>query len=112
VNIAWKYLYSAKDSWLGPTQNLGSIGALYNLTMDPYEKYDMIFNGAAPMRVMTTSDDRRGSFENRSAIIWTRVSSMMTATSMCSWSVPGKAREEILWATDKEDHAVQTCRIW
>jgi hypothetical protein len=42
VNIGWKYLWSAKDSWLGPTQNLGSIGALYNLTMDPYEKYDMI----------------------------------------------------------------------
>jgi hypothetical protein len=25
--------------------NLGATGALYNLTMDPYEKYDMIFNG-------------------------------------------------------------------
>ncbi len=33
-------------------------GALYNLTMDPYEKYDMIFNGAAPMRVMTSSPGR------------------------------------------------------
>jgi arylsulfatase A-like enzyme len=55
VHIAWKYLYTAKDSWLGATANLGSIGALYNLTMDPYEKYDMIFNGAAPSRVLTTS---------------------------------------------------------
>ena len=53
VNIAWKYLYTAKDSWLGAQANLGSIGALYNLTMDPYEKYDMIFNGAAPTRVLT-----------------------------------------------------------
>jgi hypothetical protein len=38
VHIAWKYLFTAKDSWLGTTANLGSIGALYNLTMDPYEK--------------------------------------------------------------------------
>jgi arylsulfatase A-like enzyme len=35
VHIAWKYLFTAKDSWLGVTANLGSIGALYNLTMDP-----------------------------------------------------------------------------
>ena len=48
VNIAWKMLYTARDSWLGAEANLGSIPALYNLTMDPYEKYDMIFNGAAP----------------------------------------------------------------
>jgi hypothetical protein len=27
-------------------QNLGAIGAVYNLTMDPFEKYDMAFNGA------------------------------------------------------------------
>jgi hypothetical protein len=37
LNIAWKYLYTAKDSWLGVTADLGSIGALYNLTMDPFE---------------------------------------------------------------------------
>jgi arylsulfatase len=55
VHIAWKYLLTAKDSWLGATANLGSIGALYNLTMDPYEKYDMVFNGAAPARVLTSS---------------------------------------------------------
>ena len=52
VHIAWKYLYTAKDSWLGASADLGSIGALYNLTMDPYEKYDMVFNGAAPYRVL------------------------------------------------------------
>jgi hypothetical protein len=46
VKIAWKYLWTAKDTWLGPTQNLGAIGACYNLTMDPFEKYDMTFNGA------------------------------------------------------------------
>lgn len=55
IHIAWKYLYTAKDSWLGVNADLGSIGALYNLTMDPYEKYDMVFNGAAPYRVLSTS---------------------------------------------------------
>jgi arylsulfatase A-like enzyme len=64
VNIAWKYLYTAKDSWLGSEANLGSIGALYNLTMDPYEKYDMIFNGAAPARVLTTSPGRYSGQDN------------------------------------------------
>lgn len=58
LNMAWKYLYTARDSWLGVQANLGAIGALYNLTMDPYEKYDMIFNGAAPARVMTSSPGR------------------------------------------------------
>jgi len=64
VNIAWKYLYTAKDSWLGVEANLGAIGALYNLTMDPYEKYDMIFNGAAPARVMTSSPGRYSGQDN------------------------------------------------
>jgi arylsulfatase A-like enzyme len=64
VNIAWKYLYTAKDSWLGVEANLGAIGALYNLTMDPYEKYDMIFNGAAPARVLTSSPGRYSGQDN------------------------------------------------
>ncbi len=64
VHVAWKYLYSAKDSWLGPTENLGAIGAVYNLTMDPYEKYDMTFNGAAPTRGMTTSPGRYAGQDN------------------------------------------------
>jgi hypothetical protein len=51
VHIVRKYLYTAKDSWLGATANLGAIGAIYNQTMDPYEKYDMVFNGAARPRV-------------------------------------------------------------
>ena len=29
-------------SWLGPEQNLGGIGSIYNLTMDHFEKYDMV----------------------------------------------------------------------
>jgi len=64
LNIAWKYLYTAKDTWLGPEQNLGSIGALYNLTMDPYEKYDMIFNGAMSTRALTTSPGRYAGQDN------------------------------------------------
>jgi arylsulfatase A-like enzyme len=64
VHIAWKYLFTAKDSWLGTTANLGSIGALYNLTMDPYEKYDMVFNGAAPSRVLTTSPGKYAGEDN------------------------------------------------
>ena len=50
LHIAWKVLYTAKDTWLGPQQNLGAIGSNYNLTMDPFEKYDMTFNGAVSTR--------------------------------------------------------------
>ncbi len=64
VHIAWKYLYTAKDSWLGSEANLGSIGATYNLTMDPYEKYDMTFNGAAPTRTLTSSPGRYSGQDN------------------------------------------------
>jgi arylsulfatase A-like enzyme len=64
VHIAWKYLWTAKDSWLGAEANLGSIGALYNLTMDPYEKYDMIFNGAAPYRTLTSSPGKYSGQDN------------------------------------------------
>ena len=64
VHIAWKYLYTAKDTWLGPTQNLGSIGALYNLTMDPYEKYDMVFNGAMSARMPKSSPGQYAGEDN------------------------------------------------
>jgi arylsulfatase A-like enzyme len=64
VNISWKYLYTAKDSWLGPEQNLGAIGACYNLTMDPYEKYDMTFNGAAPYRLASSSPGKYAGEDN------------------------------------------------
>jgi hypothetical protein len=58
LRIAWKYLWTAKDTWLGPEQNLGAIGSVYNLTMDPFEKYDMTFNGAVSNRMPTTSPRR------------------------------------------------------
>jgi arylsulfatase A-like enzyme len=64
VHIAWKYLWTAKDSWLGVDANLGSIGAVYNLTMDPYEKYDMVFNGAAPARVLSSSPGKYSGEDN------------------------------------------------
>ncbi len=68
LNMAWKYIYTAKDSWLGAEANLGSIGALYNLTMDPFEKYDMVFNGAAPTRALTTSPGRFSGEDNGWAV--------------------------------------------
>jgi arylsulfatase len=64
VHIAWKYLYTAKDSWLGSEANLGAIGAIYNLTMDPYEKYDMTFNGAASTRVLSSSPGKYSGQDN------------------------------------------------
>jgi Sulfatase len=64
VKIAWKYLYTSKDTWLGPQQNLGAIGSTYNLTMDPFEKYDMTFNGAVGMRTPTTSPGRYAGYDN------------------------------------------------
>ena len=64
LNMAWKYTWTAKDSWLGASSNLGSIGALFNLTMDPYEKYDMVFNGAAPTRVLSSSPGKYAGQDN------------------------------------------------
>ncbi|HSZ88629.1 MAG TPA: hypothetical protein VK822_04550 [Acetobacteraceae bacterium] len=43
---------------------MGAIGATYNLTMDPYEKYDMTFNGAAPTRVLSTSPGKYAGQDN------------------------------------------------
>jgi Sulfatase len=64
LKIAWKYLWTAKDTWLGPEQVLGGIGAVYNLTMDPFEKYDMAFNGAVSYRMPTTSAGKYAGQDN------------------------------------------------
>ncbi len=64
VHIAWKMLYTARDSWLGVDSNLGAVPALYNLTMDPYEKYDMTFNGAAPSTVRQASPGKYAGQDN------------------------------------------------
>ena len=68
LNIAWKLLYSSKDTWLGPTLDLGAIGSTYNLTMDPFEKYDMTFNGAVATRNPTSSPGRYAGMDNGWAI--------------------------------------------
>jgi len=62
--VAWKTLFTSKDTWLGPELNLGAIGSIYNLTMDPYEKYDMLFNGAVSTRNPTTSPGRYAGMDN------------------------------------------------
>jgi hypothetical protein len=64
VRIAWKYLWTSKDTWLGPELNLGAIGSVYNLTMDPYEKYDVMFNAAVATRNATTSPGRYAGMDN------------------------------------------------
>ena len=64
LHIAWKELFTAKDTWLGPKQDLGAIGSYYNLTMDPFEKYDMTFNGAVSTRMPTTSPGRYAGYDN------------------------------------------------
>jgi arylsulfatase A-like enzyme len=43
----WKFVWTAKDSWLGPELTL-EVPAIYNLKQDPGEAYDKMFNGAAP----------------------------------------------------------------
>ena len=68
LSIAWKYLWTAKDTWLGSEQNLGAIGALYNLTMDPFEKYDMTFNGATPARFDQPSPGKYSGQDNGWAV--------------------------------------------
>jgi arylsulfatase len=64
VHIAWKYLYTAKDTWLGPQQNLGAIGSVYCLTLDPFEKYDMTFNGAVSSRLPKSSPGQYSGMDN------------------------------------------------
>ena len=64
VNIAWKYTWTMKDTWLGAEAMLGSLGSLYNLTMDPYEKYDMVFNGAAAARLPKSSPGQYAGMDN------------------------------------------------
>jgi len=64
LKIAWKYMFTAKDTWLGPEMTLGAIGATYNLTMDPFEKYDMTFNGAVSTRQPTNSAGKYSGQDN------------------------------------------------
>jgi arylsulfatase A-like enzyme len=56
----YKFLFTAKDTWLGPSQPLTSAPAVYNLLWDPAEQYDILFNGAAPTRAPTNSPGKFG----------------------------------------------------
>jgi arylsulfatase len=44
----YKFMFTAKDTWLGPSMPLPNAPAMYNLYWDPGEQYDALFNGAAP----------------------------------------------------------------
>jgi arylsulfatase A-like enzyme len=61
----WKFMFTAKDAWLGPSMDLG-LAAVYNLQMDPGEQYDMTFNGAAPrvLGQITSSPGRYSGSDN------------------------------------------------
>ena len=54
----------ARQQLAGPEQTLGRIGALYKLTMDPYEKYDMTFNGAMSYRALSSSPGKYAGQDN------------------------------------------------
>jgi hypothetical protein len=73
----WKFLFTAKDTWLGPDLHLG-IPAIYNLKQDPAEHYDMTFNGAAPATagVLKSSPGRYSGADNG----WAGVFSMIPLT--------------------------------
>jgi arylsulfatase A-like enzyme len=64
LKIAWKMLYTSKDTWMGPQLNMGAVPSIYNLTMDPYEKYDMTFNGAVATRNPPSSPGRYAGMDN------------------------------------------------
>lgn len=64
----FKLLFTAKDTWLGPNQNL-AFPALYNLWWDPGEQYDAVFNGAAPTRGDLKSSPGRYSGEDHGWIV-------------------------------------------
>ena len=64
LKIAWKFLYTAKDTWLGASQNTAPEPAVYCLTMDPYEKYDMLFNGSMSLRQVANSPGKYAGQDN------------------------------------------------
>ena len=64
VKMAWKALYSSKDTWMGPTLSMGAVPSIYNLDHGPYEKYDMMFNGAVSTRNPPSSPGRYAGMDN------------------------------------------------
>jgi arylsulfatase len=59
----FKFLYTAKDTWLGWDRTLRA-PAIYDLRWDPGEQYDMAFNGAAPTHGNQTSPGRYSGSDN------------------------------------------------
>lgn len=51
-------MFTAKDTWLGPSLPLTSAPAMYNLFWDPGEQFDSLFNGAMPPGQVQTSAGR------------------------------------------------------
>jgi arylsulfatase len=70
----WKFVFTAKDTWLGPSLKL-TIPAVFNLRQDPGEHYDMFFNGAAPKAagVIGTSPGRFAGNDNAWTLLWANV---------------------------------------
>jgi arylsulfatase len=63
INIAWKSIFTSKDTWLGPTQNSGGAPTLYCLTMGPVRKMRHDFQrrrGLAPAEDFTGAVGRDG----------------------------------------------------
>ena len=67
----WKFVFTSKDTWLGPSVSMAGIPAVDNLQMDHGEQYDMVFYGAAPRTagVLSTSPGRYSGADNG----WTMV---------------------------------------
>ena len=64
VNIAWKYLGLRRTRGSARSRTWARSAALYNLTMDPFEKYDMTFNGAMSSRLPQSSPGKYAGEDN------------------------------------------------
>ena len=100
LRIAWKMLYTSKDTWMGPELFMGAVPSLYNLTIDPYEKYDLMFNGAAPTRNPTSSPGRYAGMDNGWALSLCDVTLMEFDKSIIKYPsikrFPGGASTDLL----------------
>jgi len=59
----FKYVFTAKDTWLGPSKPLKA-PAIYDLRWDPGEQFDIAFNGAMPTGGNQTSPGRYSGSDN------------------------------------------------
>ena len=64
LRIAWKYLIPPRTPGSVQSRISAPSARSTNLTMDPYEKYDMTFNGAVSTRLPTTSPGRYAGYDN------------------------------------------------